>query len=256
MNILILASTIVAITSLLGLAGGVMMLAYRQRVEQYAHYFQAFAVGAMSGVVLFDLLPESFALTNTELVSWLIAGGLFAFFLIEKAFIINHCDTHGIEFHAHDNGGRMQATVQLIQIGDTIHNFLDGIVVGTAFLVSVPVGMATAFAQIAHEIPQEMSDFSILLRAGLSKARILWLNAISSLSSVLGAVLVILLGTTVEHATAYLLPFACGGFMYLSFSHLLPELHHDTSVKRSCLHLALVALGLIIIYGLMVVVGE
>lgn len=256
MKLLLLATGVIAFTSLLGLLGGVLMLAYRKGVERYAHYFQAFAIGAMSGVVLFHLLPESFELGEGALVSWLIALGLFIFFVIEKAFIINHCDTHGLEFQAHGTKARQGATVKLIQLGDTIHNFLDGVVVGTAFLVSVPVGIATAFAQVAHEIPQEMSDFSMLLRAGLSRAKILGFNAISSLSSVLGAAAVILFGGVVEHATVYLLPIACGGFMYLSFSHLLPELHHDTSAKRSTIHLVLVLLGLSIIYGLSVVVGE
>ncbi len=244
---------IIAASSLLGLTGGLSLLYFKNHVEKYSLYFQAFAVGAMGGVSLFHLLPESFEL-GSEWTPWYIALGLLAFFLIEKTFIINHCDTHGIEYHEHKES-KNGATVQLVQIGDTIHNFMDGVVMGTAFLVNAPVGIAVAISQIAHEIPQEMSDFSILIKAGLSRSRIIWLNVASSLSSVLGALMVFILGAAFHNVVEILLPIAAGGFMYLAFSHILPELHHETKWKNSVLQLILIIAGLFIMWGLHVI-GE
>jgi len=244
---------IITASSLLGLTGGLSLLYFKNHVEKYSIYFQAFAVGAMGGVSLFHLLPESFEL-GSEWTPWYIALGLLIFFIIEKTFIINHCDTHGIEYHEHKEN-RNGATIQLVQIGDTIHNFMDGIVMGTAFLVNAHLGVAVAISQIAHEIPQEMSDFAILIKAGLSRTRIVVLNIASSLSSILGAMMVFVLGQAFQNIVEILLPIAAGGFMYLAFSHILPELHHETKWKKSIPQIILIVIGLLIMWGLHELVG-
>ena len=239
---------IIAATSLLGLSGGLVLLYFKTQIQKHAHYFQAFAVGAMGGVTIFHLLPESYELAGHD-AAWLIALGLVIFFIVEKTFIINHCETHGIEYHEHKEA-RGGASVQLVQLGDSIHNFMDGVVMGTAFLTNPQLGIAVAISQIAHEIPQEMSDFAILIKAGLSRARIIALNVTSSLSSVLGALLVFALGATFSNITSLLLPVAAGGFMYLAFSHILPELHHETKWKKSIAQIALIILGFAVMWAL------
>lgn len=246
----------ILVATLLGLSGGLFLLWRRELVHKLARDLLSFAVGAMLGALSFDLIPESFnSGAPVETVGVRILVGILVFFAIERFFILNHCHTHGIEFSARHKINQ-RAAAELITLGDAIHNFLDGVVIATAFFVSIPVGIVTAVAQVAHELPQEISDFSIMLEAGMKRSRVLFFNLISGGASLLGGLLVIVLAHQSEIVTSILLPITAGGFLYITLSNLIPELQHETGVKKSLRHLSIILVGIFIMYGLGIVVHE
>ena len=253
MSINVIIILVVSGAGLLGFLGALLLLWKADLVKRIAHYFLSFAVGAMLGAVFFDLLPESFELHDAEKASLLILTGIIVSFVVEKVLVIQHCHKHGID----RKGGvcdtsRLHATSGLVIVGDFIHNFLDGVLVASAFLVSIPLGISAAIAEIAHELPQEIGDFSVLIASGMKRGKVLFWNVISELGSVLGAVLVILFAGHVEGLAAMLLPVAAGGLLYIALSDLVPELHHDNRVDHSIAHLVLIVLGVAVLF----IVGE
>ena len=133
-------------------------------------------------------------------------------------------------------------------IGDGIHNMVDGIIIGGAYLTSQSLGLATTLAIILHEIPQEIGDFGVLIYAGLSRRRALLLNLVSALTAVLGVVLSLTLSGYVEGLVKFLLPFAAGNFIYIAGSDLVPELQDEKRISSSLIQLALMVLGLVLLY--------
>jgi zinc and cadmium transporter len=133
---------------------------------------------------------------------------------------------------------------------DGIHNFIDGVLIGASFLVSVPVGIATTLAVILHEIPQEIGDFAVLLHAGYTRRRALWLNFISALAAVLGTFVAFLLGEAGRTVTAWILPVAAGGFIYISVADLMPELNKTKEVKHLILQFLTLAIGIMLMFAL------
>ncbi len=246
----------VVISALLGLLGGVLLLWREKVLQKITHELLAFAVGAMLGVVMFDLLPESFADgASVERTGIMICAGILLFYLIEKYFVINHCHTHGIEYSERHKIPNTSAA-RLVSVGDTIHNFLDGVVIATAFLVSIPLGIVTAIAQVAHELPQEVGDFSIMLASGMKRGRVILWNIVSGMGSLIGALAVVLLSARIETLVQILLPVATGGFLYIALSDLIPELHHETRIKKSFYHFVLLCLGLLLMWLLGEVLHE
>ncbi len=249
MSINLIIILVVSAAGVLGFLGALLLLWKSDLVKKVAHYFLSFAVGAMLGAVFFDLLPESFELHDPHKASLLILLGIFVFFVVEKVLVIQHCHKHGID----RKGGvcdttRLHSATSLVIVGDFIHNFLDGVLVASAFLVSIPVGISAAIAEIAHELPQEIGDFSVMIASGMKKARVLFWSIISELGSVLGAVLVIVFHNRVEGLAEMLLPIAAGGLLYIALSDLIPELHHENRINHSVVHLILIVLGIALLY--------
>src|SRR5687768_2306935 len=150
----------------------------------------SFAIGALLGAAFLEIIPHAFEQGEAHQVAFSILGGIFGFFLLEKLLLWRHCHTENCEVHdthtlPHDHG----RTGTLIVVGDTVHNFVDGILIAAAFLQSTQLGVITAVAIVAHEIPQEVGDFLILLHSGYSRARALVLNMLSSLATLVGGVL-------------------------------------------------------------------
>lgn len=209
------------ISSVASLAGGVLLLVKKRTVSRFYHLLGSFAAGALLATAFFDLLPEAVHENGGEGVfTWALAGFLF-FFLIER-FI------HW--FHHHQEGGngddhKSRPVVPLIVIGDSVHNFIDGLAVGAAFLVDPRVGVVTALAAAAHEIPQEIGDFGVLLKEGVSKARALLYNFASSLWTIVAAVAVYYNGEALEPLLPVFLAITAGFFIYIAASDLIPEIH-------------------------------
>lgn len=240
LNIYILGTTLIA--GLLGLVGGFLLLWKESFAKRFSSALISVAAGSMLGAVFFDLLPESIERAGNRAFLFVLAG-IILFFLIEKFLILYHCHEHGVcETH------NLRTTRPLILLGDSVHNFLDGVVIATSFLVSVPLGIVAAIATVAHELPQEIGDFGVLLHSGMKKGKVLLWNFISGLASLAGAVLVILLADKVEGLTAVLLPVATGGFIYIAASDLIPELHREVRVRSSLLHLVLLFSGIAVIW--------
>jgi zinc and cadmium transporter len=198
----------------------------------------SYAVGTLVGVALIALVPEALAELPARPAMFTMVLGILAFFLLEKAVIWRHC--HNDEAcHVHTSAA------SLVIVGDAFHTFVDGAVIAAAVLTSVPLGLTTALAVAAHEIPQEVGDVAILLRAGYSRSRAFTLNVLSGIGGILGAAAMIVAGRAVPQALPYVLAFAAGNFLYVAMADLIPDLHRGgTGGARQVL---LIAAGVITI---------
>lgn len=233
----ILSTVIVSLVSLVG----VFSLSVNEGfIRKNIFLFISLAVGALLGDAFIHLIPESFAaMSDRATVSVLVIVGVFTFFIIEKFLHWHHHEDDTDENHVHPVGN-------LILFSDGVHNFLDGIIIGASFLISVPVGVATTLAVILHEIPQEIGDFAVLLHAGYTRKRALWLNFLSALTAIIGTIFALLLGGAGESFTTWILPIAAGGFIYIAVADLIPELHKTKVIKHSFLQFLTLALGVIL----------
>jgi zinc and cadmium transporter len=169
-------------------------------------------------------------------------GGVLAFFVIEKVLHWHH--HQGIEDIEHAD----KPVGKLILISDSFHNFIDGLIIGASYLVSVEVGIATTIAVILHEIPQEIGDFGVLIHAGYSRAKALWYNFLSALFAVAGAIIALIVGSSLEGLMLWMVPIAAGGFIYIALSDLIPELHgqSDKSVRHGALQFFWILIGVLL----------
>jgi len=196
----------------------------------------SYAVGALLAVALMALLPEALELSPPEQVFGTLLAAIFLFFVLERLVLWRHCHTHDCEVHG--------TAAPLVLVGDAVHNFIDGAMIGTAVLTSIPLAVSTAVAVAAHEIPQEVGDFAILLHAGYSRTRALALNVISGASAVAGAVLAVLLVDLIPAARPVLLCVAAASFLYIAMADLIPDLHSGRITGGAVRQLLVVALGI------------
>jgi zinc and cadmium transporter len=179
----------------------------------------SYAVGTLLGVSLLALLPEALTLLAPRAALATLMAGILAFFLLEKLVIWRHChDGHECEVHT-------SSAASLVIVGDAFHTFVDGAVVAAAVVTSIPLGITTALAVATHEIPQEVGDVAILLRAGYSRLRAFTLNLLAGLGGVLGAIGMIAASERLPYALPYVLAFAAGNFLYIAMADLIPDLH-------------------------------
>lgn len=243
----------------------------------------SYAIGAMLGAVFIEILPHAFSIApNVQSISVTLLLGLFLFFILEKLVIWrhchgNHCEVHAvhteadcpdinaekssiephikykavsvkspsiqqphIHHHAHHDHGR---SGMMIMIGDTFHNFIDGILIAAAFMADVKLGMVTALAIIAHEIPQEVGDFLILLHSGYTKKQALIFNLVSSLATVIGGLIAYFALQLVESWIPYILALAAASLLYVAVADLIPSLHKRTELKATFAQVFLIAFG-------------
>jgi zinc and cadmium transporter len=212
----------------------------------------SFATGALLGAALLALVPEALEGANSDAhgVGLALVGGIVVFFVLEKLVLWRH--SHSSEYadhgahHAHHEH-REQASAVLVIIGDSIHNALDGVIIGAAFLTDTKLGIVTALAVVAHEIPQEIGDFAVLLHSRMSRARALAFNLMSSLTSVIGGVVAYF---TLGHALRilpYAVAVAAASFIYVSMADLIPGLHRRISARESVAQVVLISLGIAVI---------
>lgn len=209
------------------------------------------ATGALLGDAFIHLIPEAFEETaNPLFLSLALVGGILIFFVLEKFLHWHHHQgLEGSEPEIHPVG-------KMILVSDGVHNFVDGLIITASYLVSIEVGIATTMAVILHEIPQEIGDFGVLLHSGYSKMKALFYNFLSALFAVLGAAVALLLGGATETFTAWLIPLAAGGFIYIALTDLIPELHKTTSVRHSFIQLIAVVVGVLAMVGLLSIEAE
>ncbi|MEK6953135.1 MAG: ZIP family metal transporter, partial [Nanoarchaeota archaeon] len=165
--------------------------------------------------------------------------GIILSFLIEKVIHWRHCHIPTSKKHPHPF-----AYINLL--GDSVHNFIDGLIIAASYLASIPVGIATTIAVILHEIPQEIGDFGVLLHGGFTKKKALFFNFITALTAVLGALIALILSKSIEQLTIFLIPFAAGGFIYIAGSDLIPELHKEVKLSKSVLQILTFVFGILI----------
>jgi zinc and cadmium transporter len=219
------------------------------RVRRLATLFISFAVGALLGDAFIHLIPQTFSGATAEAPplgpSLMILGGIILFFTVEK--LLRH--THGVLYEQHHGGiGINRPELAAINIlGDAIHNFIDGVVIGATYLVSPAIGLSTTFAVLLHEIPQEFADFGILVHSGLSIRRAVLLNLGSASVAIFGTALSLAVGAVAQQTvTAWLIPLTAGGFVYLAAADLIPELQHDRSLRALFVQTSFISLGIAI----------
>ncbi|MBI4059354.1 ZIP family metal transporter [Candidatus Microgenomates bacterium] len=223
--------------SLAGLTGGLLLLANKKLISKVSPYLAAFAAGTLIGVAFFDLLPEA------ALFPW-AAGGIIFFFLIERYL---HSFHHHEKHHEHTREAR--TTVPLIVISDTMHNFVDGVVIAATFMAQPTLGMVTALAVLAHEVPQEIGDFGLLLHKGLSRLRVVVINILSASASFLGAIITYILGDILEGYIPILVSLTAGFFLYIALSDLVPEIQYEKKKRMATLQTLILISGMILIWG-------
>lgn len=208
----------------------------------------SFATGSLLGGAFLGLIPhalEEEASPGIHNLGLALLGGLIGFFIIEKFLIFRHCHTEECEAHVADEA-RARASGSLILLGDTVHNFIDGVVIGAAFLADWRLGVTMTLAVAAHEIPQEVADFAILLHGGWTRGKALALNALTGLATVAGGVVAYLPlhKESMERALPYVLAVAAANFIYVALADLIPTLHRRIGLRSSLLQLASIAAGI------------
>ena len=217
------------------IASGVLLLHDPLRAKLLP-WLVSYAVGALLGISMMGLLPESLSTLPAARVFATLLGGIMLFFILEKLVLWRHCHTHDCEVH--------DGAVLPVLVGDGFHNFVDGAVIAAAAMTSLPLGVSTAIAVAAHEIPQEIGDFAILLHAGYSRGRALMLNVLSALASVAGALGAFLAFDVVPRTLPYFLVIAASSFLYVAMADLIPTLHRGVADKTSVRQLLLIAAGI------------
>ena len=218
MRVLVTATAL----SLVGTLGGLLVASlllplsseFRNRIVPW---LLSYAVGTLLGVALLALVPEALDQLAPASVLGALLAGILMLFVVEKLVLWRHCHTEDCDVH--------DASATLILIGGALHNLADGAVIAASVLISIPLGISTALAVAAHQIPQEVGDFAVLLNAGFSRRRALLLNALSASSAVGGAIIVYAAAETLPNTLPYLLAVAAGSFLYVAMADLIPHLH-------------------------------
>ena len=206
----------------------------------------SYAIGALLGASLLEVLPEAVEMGGEiETVGQAVLGGILMFFLLEKLVLWRHChdevcEAHGSHGHGHDHG----RSGAMIMVGDTFHNFVDGIIIAGAFIADFRLGVVTTLAIIAHEIPQEIGDFLILLHSGYTRTRALLLNFMSGVATLIGALIGYFALSMLQGWTPVLLGLAGASMLYVAMSDLIPGLHKRAEIGATLQQLALIGLGI------------
>lgn len=241
--IILLATFIVSLISLIG----IFFIGMKQDTSaKLIKYLVSFAVGGLLGGAFLHLLPESMEAGNPSLCVYVLSG-ILIFFLIEKFLHwrhchIGHCDAHTFTY--------------LNLIGDGIHNFIDGMIIAASFVTDIRLGVVTTLAVAAHEIPQEIGDFGILVYGGFSKTKALLFNLLSALTAMVGAVIAYYLFNLIVWLKGFLVPFTAGGFLYIALVDLIPELHKEAGKDNIALQFITIIGGLLLMWLLKMYFAE
>lgn len=211
------------IGGVLSLTAGVLLLASKKSAKNLATYGTPFAAGALLAAVFVDLLHEGVEVSEAETVFLATLSGIVIFFFAERFLHWFH--------HHHQHEGQ-DPSKSLIIIGDIIHNALDGVAIAAAFLVSIPTGIVTTFAVAAHEIPQEIGDFALLLHKGMKRGKVLLVNLLSALATVALAVITFILGSESQLPLGVLIGISAGFLLYIAMSDIIPDIHENTAKDK------------------------
>lgn len=226
----------VLIVSVISLIGIVFIFFSETKISKANYFFVSLAAGSLLGNSFFHLFPEALeVIGNYNETVLILLSGIITFFILEKILEWRH--EHYVE-HIHPVG-------YMNIVADGVHNLIDGILITTSFLVSVPIGISTTLAVILHEIPQELGEFGVLLHAGFSKKKALLLNFLSAMAAFIGVGIAVSLNSYIDKFSALTLPFIAGSFIYIAIADLIPSLHKDPQPKKSFIELFGIILGII-----------
>ncbi len=232
-------------------AGLFLLLPTRQR-ERLLPHAVSFAIGALLGAALLGLLPhalEGAGDRDLHSITGAVLLGLFGFFLLEKLVLWRHCHHQECEIHAPEQEAHTHmAAGTLILVGDSLHNFIDGVLIGAAFLTDIHLGVVTSLAVAAHEIPQEVGDFAVLLHSGFSTGKAFVFNMLSTLTTVFGGLLAYYSLRDLTPLLPYVLAVAASSFIYIAVADLIPGLHKRAEFSATVKQVVLIGAGVALIY--------
>ena len=244
--------------ALSALAASLFLVAPESLRVRVLPHLVSFATGALLSAALLGLLPhaiEEAGVGNTHAIGLTLLAGLLIFFVLEKMVLWRHChqevcEGHTPHAHAHARGenGRDAASARLILIGDGFHNVLDGVLIASAFMTDVHLGVVTAIAVFAHEIPQEVGDLAILLNSGMSRLRALTLNLLTSVSSVIGGLAAYFAFNQIQQLLPYAIVIAASSFLYIAVADLIPGLHRRVDPSSGVKQFVFIVIGVAVIY--------
>lgn len=229
----------ISLVSLISLIGVVSFIVKEKFLNKSLFFIVAFSAGALLSGAMLHLIPEALEKSNHQMVFLNVLFGFLIFFILEKYLYWRHCHNGICDVHTF---------TYLNLIGDSIHNFIDGMVIAVSFSFSLKVGIITTLAVIFHEIPQELGDFGVLVYGGLGKKKALLFNFIATLTAFLGAILGYVVSEKVINFAFVLLSLTSGGFIYIASTDLVPELHKETSLKKSSLSIIIFSLGILFMW--------
>ena len=241
----------------LALIGGSILLTRKTLSHTITHALAAFAAGSLLGASFLDLLPEAFhqieelGVKEGEMTIFTsVLLGILFFFLLER---IIHWLQHP---HREHRGTDPKPIVPLVIFGDSVHNFIDGVVIAATFLVDPTLGVVTTFAIVAHELPQEIGDFGILLHEGVSRKKVFLYNALSQATAIVGGVITYFIGTTIEGLLPILIAITSGFFIYIALSNLVPGIHEENKKGFAVLESLALLTGVLVIYLSLTLLGH
>lgn len=243
----------IIIASLIGgvgaLSGGALLLLGKKVSQNLVHVLVSFAAGALIGTAFFELLPEASEHAEVNVFLWILLGILF-FYILERSI-------HWFQYHQNKHKGKHSpVSVPLVILGDSAHNFIDGVAIAITYLINPAVGITTTLAVFAHELPQEIGDFAILLHEGLSRKKVLIINILSALLAVLGALIAIIVGKQIEQVLPYALSLTAGFFIYIALNNLLPQIHSEEKKGYAFWESGFFLLGILVIWAAVTVLPE
>ncbi len=235
----ILAISSVIAISAISLIGILFIWLTETKLKKIFTYLVSFAVGGLLGDVFLHMMPELIETGFETQTALILITGILVSFMVERFLQWRHCHIPTSQEHPH-------SFAYMNLFGDSVHNLIDGLIIGGSYIVSIPLGIATTIAVIFHEIPQELGDFSVLIYGGFTKKKALGFNFLTALTAVIGAVIALALGSMLDGFVPLLVPFAAGNFIYIAGSDLIPELRKDTpELKKSGLQLVSLVLGIV-----------
>jgi zinc and cadmium transporter len=231
----------IIVFSLLGsvgaIGGAALMLLFAENVRRVlVPDLISYATGTLLGAAFLGMIPAGLKQASAIAISSTVLAGIVLFFMLEKIVLWRHCHDDECEIHSQ--------AAPLILVGDAFHNFVDGVVIAAAFLTSIPLGVTVSLAVIAHEIPQEVGDFGILLNSGYSRARALLLNTLSSMATLPGALIACFWLGESQQAVPYILGLSAASFIYIATADLIPGLHKRVTLGTSVRQLVLMLAGI------------
>jgi len=226
---------------------GVFTLAMKEHLlNKILLVLVSLSAGALMGGAFLHLLPEAVESSEGADILGFVLVGFILFFIIEKVLHWRHCHKGKCDVH----------TFQYMNlIGDSVHNFIDGLIIAASFIVSIPLGITTTVAIAAHEIPQEIGDFGVLIYGGFEKKKAILLNFAVALTVVIGGIVGYLISKSVEQAVVFLIPFAAGGFIYIAATDLIPEIKKELNIKKSMATMLVFICGILIMWLIKIVFG-
>lgn len=241
----LLLLVVVTAGSLLSLIGGLYLIYGKKGNATLQKMAVPFAAGALLAAAFLDLLPEAARINDPKEVMVAALAGFIGFFILERSLSwFHHHHDHGGHEHEDDHKHRTPA---LIVIGDTLHNFIDGLAVGAAFVVSPAIGIVTTIAIAAHEIPQEIGDFGLMLSKGMKKKHVVLVNIVSALATIIGATLVYWLGDSMNLNEGLLLAVTAGFFIYIAASDIIPTIHAERRKKLANIQTVVLLVGVVLV---------